>query len=100
MNIADVGTVALVHAVNVVSKFGDDGYLEGSWVLPLEVIEPLRSHVRMTSEGWIVDEWAITDATAAIVQPWVDQAIDVASDAWWVGSEQVDPSHVWAIRVR
>jgi len=100
VNVAEVGTVPLVHAVNVVSKFGDDGYLERSWVLPLEVIEPLRSHVRMTSEGWIVDEWTVTDEIAAIVQPWVDQLIEVASDAWSVGSEQADQSHIWAIAVR
>ncbi|MEV4823448.1 hypothetical protein [Micromonospora sp. NPDC049274] len=76
--------------MNVVSKFGVDACLERRWVLPLEVIEPLTPHVRMTGEGGIVDEWPVTHGIVAIVQPWVDQVIDVASGSWFVGSEQAD----------
>ncbi|MEU5784616.1 hypothetical protein [Micromonospora lupini] len=79
-----------MNVVNVVSKFGGDACLERRWVLPPEVIEPLASHVEMTGEGWIVDEWPVTRGIAAIVQPWVDQVIDLASGAWFVGSEHAD----------
>ncbi len=77
-----------MHAVNVVEKFGADGFLERSWVLPPDVVVPLRAHVGMTEEGWIMDEWPVTAEIAAIVQPWVDETIDVASGAWNIGSEQ------------
>ncbi|WP_319463950.1 hypothetical protein [Micromonospora sp. RTP1Z1] len=77
-----------MNAVNVVEKFNADGFLERSWALPPEVVVPLRAHVNMTEEGWIMYEWPVTAEIASIVQPWVDEPIDVASDAWNIGSEQ------------
>lgn len=77
-----------MKAVNVVEKFGPGSLLEKRWVMPAEVIGPLRAHVRMTPEGWVVDLWPVTAEIAAIVQPWVDEPIDPGSDAWLIGSEQ------------
>ncbi|MGC5311376.1 hypothetical protein [Micromonospora zamorensis] len=74
--------------VNMVEKFGPDGVLERSWVLPPEVIEPLRAQVEVTLEGWIVDAWPMAAPLAAIVQPWVDEPVDVESGSWFVGSAQ------------
>ena len=54
-----------------------------------EVIEPLRAHVEMTPDGWVVDVWPMTAQLAAIVQPWVDEPIDVESGSWFVSSAQV-----------
>ena len=76
--------------VNVVEKFGSDGFLERSWDLPSEVIEPLRMHVEVTPDGWIVNVWPMTAQLAAIVQPWVDEPIDVESmGSWSISSAQV-----------
>ncbi|MEV2238409.1 hypothetical protein [Micromonospora sp. NPDC049891] len=77
-----------MHAVNVVGRFNADSILERSWVLPQDVVPPLRAHVKMTEEGWIMYEWPVTAEIAAIVQPWIDETIDAASDAWYIGSEQ------------
>lgn len=78
-----------MNVVNVVEKFGEDGFLERSWVLPPDVVTPLRVHIEMTEEGWIVGEWPVTLEIAAIVQPYVEEPIGVASGAWHIGSEQV-----------
>ncbi|MEU7842740.1 hypothetical protein AB0B39_17475 [Micromonospora sp. NPDC049114] len=75
--------------VNGVEKFGVDDVLERSWDLPSEVIEPLRAHVEVTPDGWVVDVWHMTAQLAAIVQPWVDEPIDVESGFWFVSSAQV-----------
>jgi hypothetical protein len=85
------------YAVNVVSKFGADSYLERSWTLPPEVNALLREHVRMTPEGWVMDEWPVTTEIATAVQPWVDEPIDVSAGAWSIGSEQAAPSEPWSI---
>ncbi|MFC4018473.1 hypothetical protein ACFOW4_11035 [Micromonospora sp. GCM10011542] len=53
--------------VNMVEKFGADDFLERLWDLPSEAIEPLRAHVEVTLDGWVVDVWAITAQLAAIV---------------------------------
>ncbi|WP_406084829.1 hypothetical protein OHA01_11325 [Micromonospora zamorensis] len=87
-----------MNVVNVVQKFGMDDFLERSWELPSEVIEPLREHVNVGDDGWIIDAWPMTEQIAAIVQPWVIEEIDVASGAWfvesWSGPEQVQlPGH-------
>ncbi|MEU7801082.1 hypothetical protein AB0B10_17600 [Micromonospora arborensis] len=74
--------------VNLVEKFGVDDVLERSWELPAEVIEPLRAHVEVTPGGWVVDVWPVTAQLAAIVQPWVDEPIDVDPDSWFVSSAQ------------
>ncbi|MFE9183811.1 hypothetical protein ACFYMB_10800 [Micromonospora haikouensis] len=37
--------------VNVVEKFGVDDFLERSWDLPAEVIEPLRAQVEVRPTG-------------------------------------------------
>ncbi|MGW3889922.1 hypothetical protein ACWD69_14640 [Micromonospora chokoriensis] len=74
--------------VNLVEKFGADGFLENSWVLPPAVVEPLRAHVDVTPQGWVVDAWPMTSDVAVIVQPWVDEPVDVGSDAWFVSSVQ------------
>ncbi|MEU4672534.1 hypothetical protein AB0F91_32290 [Amycolatopsis sp. NPDC023774] len=74
--------------VNMVERFGADEFLDRSWDLPPEVIEPLRGQVEVTPEGWIVDMWRMTAQIAAIVQPWVDEPIDVESDSWFISSEQ------------
>lgn len=42
----------------------------------------------MSDEGWVVDVWLITEQVAAIVQPYVDEPIDAASEQWYVSSEQ------------
>ncbi|MEV4601309.1 hypothetical protein AB0K15_28395 [Amycolatopsis sp. NPDC049253] len=76
--------------VNLVEKFGADEFLEREWTLPAEVVEPLRGQVDMTPEGWIMNEWPMTAAIAAIVQPWVGEPIDVESGSWFVASAQVD----------
>ncbi|WIX83059.1 hypothetical protein QRX50_21015 [Amycolatopsis carbonis] len=76
--------------VNMVEKFGADEFLEREWTLPAEVAEPLRGQVDMTPEGWIMNEWPMTAAIAAIVQPWVDELIDAESGSWFVSSAQVD----------
>jgi hypothetical protein len=75
-----------VDVVNVVQKFGTDDFLERSWELPPEVMEPLREHVNVADGGWIINEWPITEQIAAIVQPWVTEHMDVASGTWFVGS--------------
>ncbi|WP_074316177.1 hypothetical protein [Micromonospora cremea] len=75
-----------MNVANVVQKFGTDDFLERSWELPPEVIEPLRDHVKVGDDGWIIDSWPMTEQIAAIVQPWVTEHIDVASGAWLVGS--------------
>ncbi|MGC4834974.1 hypothetical protein ACLQ3D_10800 [Micromonospora vinacea] len=75
--------------VNMVEKFGVDDVLERSWELPSAVIEPLRAHVEVTPDGWVVDVWPMTARLAVIVQPWVDEPIDVESDSWFVSSAQV-----------
>jgi hypothetical protein len=67
--------------VNLVEKFGADGFLERSWDLPPDVVEPLRAHVNVTLEGWIVDVWPMTRDVAVIVQPCIDEPIDVESGA-------------------
>lgn len=77
-----------VQAVNVVEKFGLDGSLENRWVMPSEIAESLRSHVRMTSEGWVMEMWPITAEIAEVVQPWVDEPIDCRSGDWLISSEQ------------
>jgi hypothetical protein len=78
-----------VVVVNLVEKFGVDGLLECSWDLPPDVVGPLRAHVNVTPEGWIVDVWPMTSDVAAIVQPWIDEPIDVRSGVWFVSSGQV-----------
>ncbi|MEW2386704.1 hypothetical protein AB0873_32520 [Micromonospora sp. NPDC047707] len=75
--------------VNMVEKFGADGLLERSWDLPPEVVGPLRAHVDVTPEGWVMDMWPLTVEIAVIVQPWIDEPIDVGSNAWFVSSGQV-----------
>ncbi|MEV4390345.1 hypothetical protein AB0J68_32340 [Micromonospora sp. NPDC049580] len=75
--------------VNMVEKFGMDDLLERAWDLPSEVIEPLRAHVEVTPDGCVVDVWLMTAEIAAIVQPWVDEPIDVESGSWFVSSAQV-----------
>ncbi|MFI7431604.1 hypothetical protein ACIBPB_31955 [Micromonospora sp. NPDC049836] len=75
--------------VNMVEKFGADGFLERSWGLPSDVVGPLRAHVDVTPEGWVMDMWPMTAEIAAIVQPWVDEPIVVGSDTWFVSSRQV-----------
>ncbi|MEU5564808.1 hypothetical protein [Micromonospora musae] len=75
--------------LNTVEKFGADDFLERSWDLPSEVIEPLRAQVEVTPDGWVVDVWPMTAQLAAIVQPWVDEPIDVDSGSWFVSSAQV-----------
>ncbi|WP_088947573.1 hypothetical protein [Micromonospora zamorensis] len=87
-----------MNVVNVVQKFGMDDFLERSWELPSEVIEPLREHVNVGDDGWIIDAWPMMEQIAAIVQPWVTEEFDVASGAWfvesWSGPEQVQlPGH-------
>ncbi|WFE49149.1 hypothetical protein O7617_01920 [Micromonospora sp. WMMD1155] len=72
--------------VNVVEEFGAHNSLESSWVLPPDVVEPLRAHVDVTPQGWVVDVWPVTSDVAAIVQPWVDKPIDVGSGGWFVSS--------------
>ncbi|MCZ7375605.1 hypothetical protein [Micromonospora sp. WMMC250] len=76
--------------MNVVEEFGADNSLEGSWVMPSDVVEPLRAHVDVTPQGWVVDTWPVTSDVAAIVQPWVDKPIDVRSGAWFIGSYRTD----------
>lgn len=44
---------------------------------------------RPDPEGWIVDEWEITEPIAALVQPYVDEPIDWASGYWQIGSAAV-----------
>ncbi|QRP46457.1 hypothetical protein [Amycolatopsis sp. FDAARGOS 1241] len=75
--------------VNMVEKFGAGEFLERSWDLPPEVIEPLRGQVEMTPEGWIMNVWPMTAEIAAIVQPWVDEPVDVESGSWFISSAQV-----------
>ncbi|MEH0929797.1 hypothetical protein [Micromonospora sp. CPCC 205558] len=75
--------------VNMVEKFGVDDFLERSWDLPSEVIEPLRAHVEVTPDGWVMDVWPMTAQLAVIVQPWVDEPIDVGSGSWFVRSAQI-----------
>ncbi|MET7375473.1 hypothetical protein [Micromonospora arida] len=74
--------------MNLVEKFDADGFLESSWVLPPDAVEPLRAHVDVTPHGWVVDVWPVTSDVAAIVQRWVDEPIDVRSGAWFVSSAQ------------
>jgi hypothetical protein len=40
------GNARHMHAVNLVSKFGADGFFERSWILPPEVSALLQEHVR------------------------------------------------------
>ncbi|MEU8216680.1 hypothetical protein AB0C47_13015 [Micromonospora taraxaci] len=75
--------------VNMVEKFGVGDVLERSWELPSEVVELLRAHVEVTPDGWVVDVWPMTTQLAVIVQPWVDEPIDVESGSWFVSSAQV-----------
>ncbi|MEU7923780.1 hypothetical protein [Micromonospora sp. NPDC049107] len=72
--------------VNTVEKFGADDLLERAWDLPTAVSESLRPLVQMTPEGWVVDAWPMTAQLAAIVQPWVDEPVDVESGCWFVSS--------------
>ncbi|MFI7079706.1 hypothetical protein ACIBO1_20610 [Micromonospora sp. NPDC049903] len=72
--------------VNLVEKFGADDLLERSWGLPPDVVEPLRAHVDMTPDGWIMNVWPMTSHIAVVTQPWVDEPIDVGSGAWFVSS--------------
>ncbi|QSB14604.1 hypothetical protein JQS43_24565 [Natronosporangium hydrolyticum] len=76
--------------VILVEKFGSDGFLERSWDLPPDVVGPLRAHVNVTPEGWIVDVWPVTTDVAAVLQPWIDEPIDVRSGALFVSSAQVE----------
>lgn len=78
----------VVNVVNVIEKFGADSTLERSWRLPPDVVEPLRQHVTVTPEGWVLDMWRVTPEIAAIVQPWVDEPINASSGAWLISSEQ------------
>lgn len=73
----------------MVEEFGADDALERSWALPSEIIEPLRVHVEVTPDGWVVDMWPVTAQLAAIVQPWIDEPIDVESDSWFISSAEV-----------
>ncbi|WP_112624118.1 hypothetical protein [Micromonospora saelicesensis] len=75
--------------VNMVEKFDVDDVLERSWELPSEVIEPLRAHVEVAPGGWVVNVWPVTAQLAVIVQPWVDEPIDVEADSWFVSSARV-----------
>jgi hypothetical protein len=77
-----------MDAVNVVERFGADGYLERSWILPAKVASLLRDHVDMTDTGWIMYLWDVTPGIAVIVQPYVDEPIDPESGVWFVSSEQ------------
>jgi hypothetical protein len=77
-----------MQAVNIVEKVGPDGFVEKSWVMPSDIVKPLRAHVRMTPDGWVMDLWPVTEEIAAIVQPWVDEPIGPDLDAWIIGSEQ------------
>ncbi|MCZ7435308.1 hypothetical protein O7598_02780 [Micromonospora sp. WMMC241] len=77
-----------MSVTNIVEKFGTDGYLDRSWDLPAEVIEPLRAHVEVTPAGWVVNAWPMTAQLASIVQPWIDEPIDVLSSDWFVSSAQ------------
>jgi hypothetical protein len=79
-----------VLVVNMVEKFGADELLEREWDLPAEVVEPFRGQVDMTPDGWIMHMWRMTAEIADIVQPWVDEPIDVESGSWYVSSAQVD----------
>ncbi|MFF5202460.1 hypothetical protein ACFY3B_22930 [Micromonospora parva] len=74
--------------MNLVEKFGVDGFLEGSWVLPPEAVETLRAHVDLTPKGRLVDAWPVASDVAVIVQAWVDDPVDVRSGAWFVSSVQ------------
>jgi len=77
-----------VLTVNVVQKFGVNDFLERFWVLPPQVVEPLRACVEVTENGWVMNEWPMTEQIANIVQPWVDEPIDVETAVWFVGSWQ------------
>jgi hypothetical protein len=68
-----------VIVVNTAEKFGADDCLERSWDLPPEAYEPLRAHVEVTSDGWVVDVLPMTAQLAVTVQPWIDEPIDVGS---------------------
>jgi hypothetical protein len=48
-------------------KFGADGFRERSSGTP-EVVRPLREHVNVTPEGWVVDGRPMPAGIAAIVQ--------------------------------
>ncbi|MGH3749852.1 MAG: hypothetical protein ACRDT8_20910 [Micromonosporaceae bacterium] len=74
--------------MNLVEKFGEDDFLERTWELPPALTPPLRDLVDVSDDGWIMDEWAVTDEIAAIVQPYLDEPIDVESGRWCVSSEQ------------
>ncbi|MER7333664.1 MULTISPECIES: hypothetical protein [unclassified Micromonospora] len=54
--------------VNMVEKFGADGFLERSWDLPSDVVGPLRATVDVRPEGWVMDMWPMTAEIAAIVR--------------------------------
>jgi hypothetical protein len=81
--------VLTVKAINVVEKFGKDGVLERSWQIPPEAAAQLRAHVEMTDKGWIMYVGRVTAEIAAVLQPSVSEPIDVASDRWYISSEQV-----------
>ncbi|WP_326564986.1 hypothetical protein VSH64_24375 [Amycolatopsis rhabdoformis] len=77
-----------MNVVTIVEKFGADEWLEREWELPPDVVEQLRGQVDLTPEGWIRHVWPITAEIAAVVQPWVDERIDLASASWYVSSVQ------------
>ncbi|CCH17209.1 hypothetical protein [Micromonospora lupini] len=74
--------------VNMVEKFGVDDVLERSWELPPDVVEPLRTHVDVAPGEWVVNSWPMTAQLASIVQPWVDEPIDLTTNSWFVSSAQ------------
>ncbi|SFN45889.1 MULTISPECIES: hypothetical protein [Actinomadura] len=75
------------HHQNIIQKFGSDGNLERTWVLPRAVDEPLRPHVMMSDDGNIMMGWVVTEEIAPILQPWVDEPIDLASGEWHISCD-------------
>jgi hypothetical protein len=75
--------VAIRHEV---CKFGADDFLEATWTLPREALEPLSEHIEVTDDDSVYGDGGITEAIAAIVQPWVSEPIDYASGQWFVSS--------------
>jgi len=70
-------------------KFGNDDSLQRSWPLLAATVMELRPFVEMTDNGWIMYEWPVTTEMLPIIQPCVDEPIQLGMNRWFIGSWQM-----------
>lgn len=73
--------------VHVVERLGADGEVGGEWEIPHEVLERLGEAIEVI-DGVVHDSWPVTAEMVPVLQPYVDEPIDVHG-AWFVSTVPV-----------